>query len=283
MPENPTWEFIGEAARKMTDRSPTSTASACAARPAGARTWRSIGSMANSFGARWFDEELAAAVRPAPMEGGAAVLRRPDEGRRPPGRLATGFNENLTLFQQGKCGIWIDATVAGVVRSDSEESTVADKVAYTIFPNMPASTTTGTGSGRGTWLSRPARSTRRRQDLHHMGDPQGLYRTRRREGGLGGRAAGHPHPLYEHAEYLDVAAFADVTLGRDGRRRHHQADGAAGALYRWPVRGDPRVPGDRHHGRPALLGGARGPVHRSMTRSPRLSRPTEREIRRAGY
>ena len=37
----PTWDFIKEAADKMTDRATASTASACAARPAGARTWPS--------------------------------------------------------------------------------------------------------------------------------------------------------------------------------------------------------------------------------------------------
>ena len=42
MPDSPTWDFIGEAAAQ--DHRPQrrrSTASACAARPAGARTWPS--------------------------------------------------------------------------------------------------------------------------------------------------------------------------------------------------------------------------------------------------
>lgn len=41
MPESPTWEFIGDAARKITTARPASTAFAFAARPAGVRTWRS--------------------------------------------------------------------------------------------------------------------------------------------------------------------------------------------------------------------------------------------------
>jgi sorbitol/mannitol transport system substrate-binding protein len=41
MPDAPTWDFIGEAARKITDKGKASTASAFAARPAGARTWPS--------------------------------------------------------------------------------------------------------------------------------------------------------------------------------------------------------------------------------------------------
>ena len=40
------------------------------------------------------------------------LLRRPAEERRPAGRPANSFNENLALFNEGKCGMWVDATVA---------------------------------------------------------------------------------------------------------------------------------------------------------------------------
>ena len=53
----------------------------------------------------------------------------------PPGASSNGFNENLSLFQQGKCGMWIDATVAAGFVTDPEESTVADNVGYAVFPN----------------------------------------------------------------------------------------------------------------------------------------------------
>ena len=42
MPEQPTWDFVDRGGRRRSPtRPPASTASACAARPAGARTWRS--------------------------------------------------------------------------------------------------------------------------------------------------------------------------------------------------------------------------------------------------
>ena len=34
----------------------------------------------------------------------------------PPGASSNGFNENLALFNDGKCGMWIDATVAAGFR-----------------------------------------------------------------------------------------------------------------------------------------------------------------------
>ena len=53
----------------------------------------------------------------------------------PPGASSNGFNENLSLFQQGKCGMWIDATVAASFVTDPASSTVADKVGFAKFPN----------------------------------------------------------------------------------------------------------------------------------------------------
>ncbi len=53
----------------------------------------------------------------------------------PAGASSNGFNENLTLFQQGKCGMWIDATVAGSFVTDPKNSTVADKVGFALAPD----------------------------------------------------------------------------------------------------------------------------------------------------
>ncbi len=53
----------------------------------------------------------------------------------PPGASSNGFNENLSLFQQGKCGMWIDATVAASFVTDPEDSTVADSVGFAQFPD----------------------------------------------------------------------------------------------------------------------------------------------------
>ncbi len=53
----------------------------------------------------------------------------------PQGASGNGFSENLALFQSGKCGMWIDATVAAKFVSDPKASQVADKVAYALAPD----------------------------------------------------------------------------------------------------------------------------------------------------
>ena len=57
MPADPTWEFIGEAARKITDRSADINGICLRGKAGWGENMALIGSMANSFGARWFDEE----------------------------------------------------------------------------------------------------------------------------------------------------------------------------------------------------------------------------------
>ena len=61
------------------------------------------------------------------------------------GAANNGFNENLSMFQQGKCGMWIDATVAASFVTNGEDSTVADKVGFALAPD------TGLGK-RSNWL-----------------------------------------------------------------------------------------------------------------------------------
>ncbi len=145
MPEAPTWEFIAEAARAMTDKD-NEIYGVCLRGKAGwGENMAFLTAMSNSFGARWFDEdwnpqfdspEWAATVN-------FYVDLMNDAG--PPGASGNGFNENLALFQTGKCGMWIDATVAASFVTNPNDSTVADKVGFALAPDN------GLGK-RGNWL-----------------------------------------------------------------------------------------------------------------------------------
>ena len=53
----------------------------------------------------------------------------------PPGASSNGFNENLALFNDGKCGMWIDATVAASFVTNPKESKVHDKVDFALAPH----------------------------------------------------------------------------------------------------------------------------------------------------
>ena len=135
MPDAPTWQFIREAAAAMDD--PENDINGICLR--GKAGWGEGGAFitvtGNSFGARWFDEEWDAQFdQPEWAEAmNFYVNLMNDYG--PEGYATNGFNENLSLFQQGKCGMWIDATVAASFVTNPEDSTVADHVGFALAPN----------------------------------------------------------------------------------------------------------------------------------------------------
>ncbi|MCR9127331.1 MAG: sugar ABC transporter substrate-binding protein [Rhodobacteraceae bacterium] len=135
MPTAPTWQFIREAAAAMTDRE-NDINGICLRGKAG---WGEGGAFitvtANSFGARWFDEDWNAQFdQPQWAEALNFYVDMMNESG-PAGFAINGFNENLSLFQQGKCGMWIDATVAASFVTNPNDSTVADKVGFALAPN----------------------------------------------------------------------------------------------------------------------------------------------------
>ncbi len=135
MPDAPTWQFIREAAAAMTDRD-NDINGICLRGKAG---WGEGGAFitvtGNSFGARWFDEDWKPQFdQPQWKEALTFFVDMMNESG-PAGYATNGFNENLSLFQQGKCGMWIDATVAASFVTNPDDSTVADQVGFALAPN----------------------------------------------------------------------------------------------------------------------------------------------------
>ena len=145
MPDAPSWDFIAEAARAMTDKDNEIYGICLRGKAGWGENVAFLTATANSFGARWFDENWKAQFD---SEAWANTLNfyldlMADAG--PPGASSNGFNENLALFQTGKCGMWIDATVAASFVTNPDDSTVADKVGFALAPDN------GLGK-RGNWL-----------------------------------------------------------------------------------------------------------------------------------
>jgi sorbitol/mannitol transport system substrate-binding protein len=145
MPDSPTWDQVADAARKLTDKSKEIYGICLRGKAGWGENMAFLTAMSNSFGARWFDESWKPQFDQQPWKDTLTFYVNLMNDAGPPGASSNGFNENLALFNSGKCAMWIDATVAASFVTNPKESKVADKVGFALAPN--------TGKGKNAnWL-----------------------------------------------------------------------------------------------------------------------------------
>ena len=212
MPEAPTWDFIADAARKMTDREAGINGICLRGKAGWGENMAFLTATSNAFGARWFDEDWKPQFdKPEWKNTLQSYVDLMNEAG-PTGASSNGFNENLALFQQGKCGIWIDATVAASFVSNPNDSTVADKVGYALAPD------TGLGK-RGNWLwawslAVPA-GTKNADDAQTFvswATSKAYLELVAEKEGWANVPPGTRTSLYENPKYQEAAPFAKMTL-----------------------------------------------------------------------
>jgi sorbitol/mannitol transport system substrate-binding protein len=212
MPDAPTWEFIADAARKMTDRANDINGICLRGKAGWGENMAFLTATANSFGARWFDEKWNPQFDQPEWKATLDFYTKLMADAGPQGASSNGFNENLALFQQGKCGMWIDATVAASFVSDPKNSTVADKVGYALAPDN------GLGK-RGNWLwawslAVPAGTQKAEsaQKFVSWATSKGYLELVAAKEGWANVPPGTRTSLYNNPEYQKAAPFAKMTL-----------------------------------------------------------------------
>jgi sorbitol/mannitol transport system substrate-binding protein len=212
MPDAPTWDFVADAARKMTDRANDINGICLRGKAGWGENMAFLTAMSNSFGARWFDESWKPQFDQPEWKATLQFYVDLMKDAGPVGASSNGFNENLTLFQQGKCGMWIDATVAASFVTNAAESQVADKVGFALAPD------TGMGK-RGNWLwawslavpagSQKAEAAQKFISWATSKDYLALVAAKE---GWANVPPGTRTSLYENADYQAAAPFAQMTL-----------------------------------------------------------------------
>jgi sorbitol/mannitol transport system substrate-binding protein len=211
MPAAPSWTFIRRAARAMTDKD-NGIYGICLRGKAGwGENVAFLTATANSFGAKWFDMDWTPQFdSPEWKEALSFYIGMMTESG-PPGASSNGFNENLALTQTGKCGMWIDATVAASFVTNPKDSTVADQMGFALAPDN------GLGK-RGNWLwawslAVPAGTQKKEAALKFINwatskDYLALVAAKE---GWANVPPGTRTSLYAHPEYAKVP-FAQMTL-----------------------------------------------------------------------
>ena len=190
--------------------------------------------------------EVEAAVRHARVEEDARLLCRPDEGRRPSRRLLERLQREPGAVQRGQ--------VRHVDRRHGRRRLRDRSEAVDRSPTRSASRwrpTTGLGK-RGNWLWAWSLAVPAGSQKIDAAEKFIAWATSKHYTELVAAQDGWAHvppgtrtSLYENADYLKAAPFAQMTLELDQLGRSDPSDRQAGALRRRAVRRDPRVPGHR--------------------------------------
>ncbi|MEL6479243.1 MAG: sugar ABC transporter substrate-binding protein [Pseudomonadota bacterium] len=134
--DNPTWSHVRDVAAKLHDPDNGVYGICLRGKPGWGDNMALITTMANSFGAQWFNMDWTPALDSPEWQAAVSLYVDLLTSYGPPGSEGNSFNEILALINEGKCGMWIDATIAASFVTDPGQSKVADKMAFAQAPVM---------------------------------------------------------------------------------------------------------------------------------------------------
>ena len=136
IPNNPTWVQVRDAAAKIHNPAEGVYGICLRGKPGWGDNAAFLTTMANTFGGQWFDMKWKPQLDSKPWHDAINFYVDMLTKYGPPGSANNSFNEILALYNEGKCGMWVDATIAASFISDPKQSKVADKVAFAQAPTM---------------------------------------------------------------------------------------------------------------------------------------------------
>lgn len=210
MPAKPTWTDVKNAAAKIHDPKAGVYGICLRGKPGWGDNMAFLSTMVNTYGGQWFDMSWKPQLNTAPWKEAitdyAALLKQYG----PPGSSANSFNEILALFNEGKCGMWIDATIAASFISDPKQSKVADKVA---FAQAPTQATTKGANWLWAWALAVPASTKHATEAQKFiawATSKDYIRLVAKEEGWHAVPTGTRKSTYASAEFQKAAKFAEA-------------------------------------------------------------------------
>ncbi|NNU62858.1 ABC transporter substrate-binding protein [Ochrobactrum soli] len=212
MPERPTWDFIKEAAEKTADKEKEIYGICLRGKAGWGENINFITAMANSYGARWFDENWNPQFDQPAWKETIKDYVNLMQNYGPPGASTNGATQALSLFATGKCSIFIDATVFASLLSDPKQSQVSETVG---FAQSPTKGLTKSGETLWAWaLAMPA-STKQKEAAEKFiawATSKEYTDLVAEKYGIINAPPATRASLYSNAEYLKAAPFAQLTL-----------------------------------------------------------------------
>jgi sorbitol/mannitol transport system substrate-binding protein len=204
----PTWDEVRKVAAKLHDPKAGVYGICLRGKPGWGDNMALLSTMVNTFGGQWFDMQWRPQIDSEPWKKAIAFYVDLMKQYGPPESGNNSFNENLALFNAGKCGMWIDATIAASFVSDPRQSQVADKVA---FAQAPTAVTQKGASWLWAWsLAIPAGTTKAdaAQRFINWATSREYIELVARTDGWARIPTGTRTSTYKRAEFLQASSFA---------------------------------------------------------------------------
>src|SRR5215510_5522704 len=134
LPERPTWDQVADLAAKINNPKEGVFGICLRGKPGWGDNMAFLSTLVNTFGGQWFDTSWKPQLETKPWHDAITFYVDLLKNYGPPGSAGNSFNEILSLYNAGKCAMWIDATIAASFISDPKQSKVADKVAFAQAP-----------------------------------------------------------------------------------------------------------------------------------------------------
>jgi len=209
-PERPTWDQVRDAAARIHDPKAGIYGICMRGKPGWGDNIVAVATMANSFGGQWFDMTWRPQIDTKPWRAAVDLYMDLSKTYGPPDSYNNNYNEILALYEEGKCGMWIDATVAASFISDPKQSKVADKVA---FAQAPYAVTPKGANWLGTWsLAIPSdtKKAEAAQKFVTWATSKDYIRLVAQLKGWAAVPTGTRKSTYANPEFLKVARFAEA-------------------------------------------------------------------------
>ena len=132
--DKPTWAEVKDFAAKIHDPKNGVYGICLRGKPGWGDNMALITTLVNTHGGQWFDMKWQPQLESKPWKDAINFYVDLLKNYGPPGSANNSFNEILALYNAGKCGMWIDATIAASFITDPKQSKVADKVAFAQAP-----------------------------------------------------------------------------------------------------------------------------------------------------
>jgi sorbitol/mannitol transport system substrate-binding protein len=134
MPAKPTWNQIADFAAKLDDKAAGVSGICLRGKPGWGESLAPFTTVANTFGAQWFDQNWNAKLESPQFKAAANFYVNLIRQHGEVGASSAGFSECGTHYAQGQAAMWYDATVMAGTNEDPASSKVVGKSGYAPAP-----------------------------------------------------------------------------------------------------------------------------------------------------